>query len=381
MVYLDSAATTLQKPSAVARAAARAIQALASPGRGGHPPAMEAAETAYQCRQEAAGLFGLADPERVIFTLNATHALNIAIKSLVRWGDTVVVSGYEHNAVTRPLTALDCNIRIAGGKLFSHEEILREFDRLIDDEVSCVIVNHVSNVFGYILPVDDIADLCRTRGKPLILDASQSAGTVPFRMEELGCAFAAMPGHKGLYGPQGTGLLLVGEGENGEPLLEGGTGSRSLQQEMPDFLPDRLEAGTHNMPGIAGLLEGIRFVRGKGEENILRHEQKLVKLAADKLKLIPGVGVFRAEKGERQAGVLSFVVEGKDCEEVGEYLGRRQIAVRAGLHCAPYAHRTAGTLETGTVRASFSAFNTPEDAVKLAAAVRGIAVGLRNGEK
>ncbi len=369
MVYLDSAATTLQKPPAVARAMAQAVNHLASPGRGGHRPAMEAAEIAFDCRQAAAELFHLSDPENVIFTLNATHALNLAIKSLVKPGDTVVTSGYEHNAVTRPLAALGCQIKVARGALFEPGELLTAFDRLVTPEVSCVVCTHVSNVFGYILPIKEIAGLCRARKVPLILDASQSAGAVPIRMDELGCAFVGMPGHKGLYGPQGTGLLLVEAGRMTEPLLEGGTGSLSARQDMPDFLPDRLEAGTHNMPGIAGLLEGIRYVQAQGEGKILRHEQALTALAARELGRLPGVTAYSARRPETQSGVLSFVMEGIDCEEVGEWLGERDIAVRAGLHCAPYAHETAGTLETGTVRISFSGFNTPAEVMKLVSVV------------
>lgn len=372
MIYLDSGATTLQKPPAVARAMAQAVGRMASPGRGGHKPAMLAAETVFQCRETAARLFHLEEPENVVFTMNATHALNLAIKTLVKPGDTVVVSGYEHNAVTRPLAALGCQIRVARGPLFEPEVILAEFDRLITGEVSCVICTHVSNVFGYILPVREIAGLCRERGIPLILDASQSAGALPVHMDELGCAFACMPGHKGLYGPQGTGLLLVGAGQEGSPLLEGGTGSLSALQEMPEFLPDRLEAGTHNVPGIAGLLEGLRFVMARGEDNILRHERALVARAAAGLSGISGARVFATGDPKTQSGVLSFLLEGVDCEAVGEYLGERGIAVRAGLHCAPYAHETVGTLKTGTVRVSFSAFNRPAEAGSLVSAVAGI---------
>lgn len=372
MIYLDSGATTLQKPPAVARAMAQAVGRMASPGRGGHKPAMLAAETVFQCRETAARLFHLEEPENVVFTMNATHALNLAIKTLVKPGDTVVVSGYEHNAVTRPLAALGCQIRVARGPLFEPEVILAEFDRLITGEVSCVICTHVSNVFGYILPVREIAGLCRERGIPLILDASQSAGALPVHMDELGCAFACMPGHKGLYGPQGTGLLLVGAGQEGSPLLEGGTGSLSALQEMPEFLPDRLEAGTHNVPGIAGLLEGLRFVMARGEDNILRHERTLVARAAAGLSGISGARVFATGDPKTQSGVLSFLLEGVDCETVGEYLGERGIAVRAGLHCAPYAHETAGTQKTGTVRVSFSAFNRPAEAGSLVSAVAGI---------
>ena len=358
MIYLDSAATAMQKPAAVARAMGFALSHMASPGRGGHRPAMLAGDTAFRCRQEAAELFHVDSPENVVFTLNATHALNIAIKSLVAPGDTVLISGYEHNAVTRPLYALpDVTVKTAAAPLFDQRAMLGEFARLMTPEVTAVVCTHVSNVFGYILPIEQIAALCRQRGKRLIVDASQSAGSLPVYLDELRADFIAMPGHKGLYGPQGTGLLLCGC-KDIKPLLEGGTGSASLRQDMPDFLPDRLEAGTHNVTGLAGLLEGIRYVRRTGEARILAQERSLVSLAAEGLRRL---GRFTVFSGEAQAGVCSFVPRGLDCEALGEALGGRGIAVRAGLHCAPLAHRTAGTLDTGTVRLSVSAFNRAEE--------------------
>ncbi len=360
MIYLDSAATTLQKPPAVAAAAAGAIRGMTTPGRGGHRWAMAAARTAFDCRELAAELFGVHDPDQVVFTFNATHALNLAIRSLVRPGDTVVISGWEHNAVTRPLHAIgDVTVKTAAGPLFDREAALAAFARLIGPEVSAVITTHVSNVFGFVLPVEDIAALCRARGVPLIVDASQSAGCLPVSLEGWGAAFVAMPGHKGLYGPQGTGLLLCAA--QTRPLLCGGTGSLSLQQEMPDFLPDRLEAGTHNMPGIAGLLEGLRFVRERGPERIRAREDALLDQMAAGLARLEGAEVFRAPDPSAQAGVLSFRVAGRDCEELGQALSERGVAVRAGLHCAPLAHRSAGTLDTGTVRASVSAFTARTD--------------------
>ena len=238
--------------------------------------------------------------------------------------------------------------------------------------VDVVICNHVSNVFGFVQPVEKVAALCRSRGVPLIVDASQSAGILPINMKSLGAAYIAMPGHKGLYGPQGTGVLLCGDGQMPKPLLEGGTGSISLSQEMPDFLPDRIEAGTHNMPGIAGLLAGVRFVRRQGTQAVLRHEHALTCRTAESLRRLPGVEAFAHPGCLAQAGVVSFRVPGRDVETVGEALARRGIAVRAGLHCAPLAHRTAGTLDTGTVRVSFSAFNTPQEADRLAEAVEDI---------
>lgn len=355
MIYLDSAATTLQKPPEVAVAAARAIRRLASPGRGGHRPAMEAARLAFSCREEAAALFRVPTPEQVVFTASATHGLNLAIQTLVRPGARVALSGYEHNAVTRPLHALGAQLLVARAPLFQPEAMAAAFQAQLDLGAEAAVCTHVSNVFGYILPMEEIARLCRERGVPLIIDASQSAGVLPLDFQTLGADFIAMPGHKGLYGPQGTGLLLCGRMP--EPLLQGGTGSESVRQEMPDFLPDRAEPGTHNIPGIAGLLEGLRFVRRLGPETIARRERRLLRQLGEGLREMPGVQTFYAPGGVSQTGVLSFRLSGRDCEEVGEALADRGFALRAGLHCAPLAHRTAGTLDTGTVRASLSAFS------------------------
>lgn len=372
MIYLDSAATTYQKPPAVEAAMVEALRTMSSPGRGGYPAAMAAAAAAFDCRSELAELYGLENPEQVVFTMNATHALNIAIKTLVPPGGRAVISGYEHNAVTRPLAALKADVKIAEAPLFQPEAAAEAFAKLVDEKVDAVICTHVSNVFGFIQPVEAVAAICRARGVPLIIDDSQAAGVLPLNMAELGAAFAAMPGHKGLYGPQGTGVLLCGDGVTPRTLLEGGTGSLSLQQEMPDFLPDRLEAGTHNMPGIAGLLAGVRYVRNRGLEAICRRERQLAQMAAAELRELPGVTVHARPDQHAQAGVLSFTAEGREVESLGESLAQRGIAVRAGLHCAPLAHRSAGTLDSGTVRISFSDFNTSEEVLQLISAVREI---------
>ena len=372
MIYLDSAATTFQKPPEVAAAMERALAVMSSPGRGGYPEAMAAAETAFACRSELAELFGLRDAERVVFTMNATHALNIAIKSLVSPGGRAVISGYEHNAVTRPLAALGAETAVAAGPLFRPEAVTAAFERLITPETQAVICCHVSNVFGFIQPVEAVAALCRSRGVPLIIDASQSAGVVSLDMDALGAAFIAMPGHKGLYGPQGTGVLLCGEHIPVRPLMEGGTGSMSLRQEMPDFLPDRLEAGTHNMPGIAGLLAGVRYVRRRGTGEICRREREMTLVLAEGLRQLPGVQVFAEPGLGNQTGVLSVTAEGRDCEALAQALAERGTAVRAGLHCAPLAHRTAATLDTGTVRLSLSDFNTPEEVFQVLESFRRI---------
>ena len=372
MIYLDSAATTFQKPPSVTAAMQDALLTMSSPGRGGYPAAMKAAETAFQCRSELAELFGVGNPERVVFTSSATHGLNIAIKSLVPPGGKAVVSGYEHNAVTRPLTALGAEVSAAEAPLFRQSEVAAAFDRLIVPGTDAVICNHISNVFGFIQPVEAIAAMCRERGVPFIIDASQSAGVLPLNLDRLEAAFIAMPGHKGLYGPQGTGVLLCGENIPVRTLLEGGTGSLSMQQEMPDFLPDRLEAGTHNMPGIAGLLAGVRFVKQRGMANILNHERRLTLLAAEGIRMLPGAKVLAMPGLREQAGALSFVPLKKDVEEVGTRLAEQGIAVRTGLHCAPFAHKSAGTLDTGTVRVSFSDFNTRLEVYRLLAVLHDL---------
>lgn len=370
MIYLDSAATSLQKPAQVSRAVSYAIQNLSSPGRGGYASSMSAAETVLDCRMALAKLFSVAEPERVVFTSSCTHSLNVALKSLIAPGDRVVVSGYEHNAVIRPLYALGAKVDVAEGRLFAPEEIIRAFEEKLPG-AACAICCHVSNVFGYILPLAEIAALCRRYEVPLIVDAAQSAGAVEIDCSRLGCDFAAMPGHKGLLGPQGTGVLLCC-GDAARPLLEGGTGSASEEESMPSFLPDRLEAGTHNVPGIAGLLAGVRWVEKTSVATVLRHERKLASVFMDEAEKCPGVFVFRAGDGAYQTGVVSVRFENLDCEDAARKLGKQGVAVRAGLHCAPLAHRTVGTLRGGTVRFSFSPFNTIREAEAAARALRRI---------
>ena len=254
MIYLDSGATSFRKPPAVYRAVEKAMRTCANPGRGGYSAAMNAAQTVYDCREAAAELFACR-PEQVVLTTSCTHGLNIAIRSLVKPGNKVVVSGFEHNAVVRPLHALGAEIRVAGRRLFDWDDTMEDFARSLKG-ADAAVFTHVSNVFGYILPVGEMAAMCRRAGVPFNVDAAQSAGSLPVKLSELGADFIAMPGHKGLLGPQGTGLLLCAR--SGEPLLCGGTGSQSLSREMPEALPERLEAGTLNVPGYAGLTQGLR---------------------------------------------------------------------------------------------------------------------------
>ena len=377
MIYFDNAATTLQKPAAVKRAVCRALDQMTSPGRGGYRASMLAAETAYRCREVAAELFHVEKPEHIVFTHNATHGLNMAIKSTIRRGDRVVISSFEHNSVVRPLQAVGAEVTVVRCDPFAQTAAVRAFAERILPETKLVVCNHVSNVFGAILPVERIAALCRARGIPFILDASQSAGVLEIDAAALGADFIAMPGHKGLYGPQGIGILIC-KNPPENTLIEGGTGGDSLRFDMPEDLPDRLEAGTHNMLGISGLLEGLRFVKKRGIGEILYQERKLLRQLVQGLNNIPGIQAYVARSPLVQTGVLSFVLDGIDCEAAAEALGETDVAVRAGLHCSPLAHTSAGTLGSGTVRVSFSAFNTGKEVDRFLQIAGRVAKRLRN---
>lgn len=362
MIYLDNGATSFRKPLAVSKAMAAAMATCANPGRGGYPEAMAADRQIFRCRERAAELFDCL-PEQVVFTSNCTHGLNMAIRTLVKPRAKVVISGFEHNAVTRPLHLLGARSMVAGRKLFDQADTLSRFEDALKAGVDAAVFTHVSNVFGYILPVEEMAALCRKYGVPFIVDAAQSAGSLPVKLGAWQADFVAMPGHKGLLGPQGTGLLLCGRLP--EPLLAGGTGSESINQNMPDFLPDRGEAGTMNVPGIAGLEAGLCYLSHVGVENIGRREAKEAQCCAAGLRKQG----FQVYSGPNQSGTVSFVPDG-DCEQTAQFLAQRGIAVRAGFHCAPLAHESAGTLETGTVRVSFGHDAAPWQTQKFLHAVK-----------
>lgn len=359
MIYLDNAATTLVKPKSVERAMLRAIQTCANPGRGGYRAAMHAAKLVYSCRETAAELFGLDNPTRVVFTQNATHALNIAIKSQLRNGGHAVVSGYEHNSVIRPLTALEehgVSFTIAYAPLFSPKAQIAALERAIRPDTVCIICNHISNVFGCIQDITAVNELCRKRRLKLILDLSQSAGVVPVSLQALTeTTFLCMPGHKGLYGPQGTGILICCKGNEHYSILQGGTGSESQNLRQPEDLPEGLESGTLNVPGIAGLAEGLKFILRETPANIGAWEKELKEYFLHKACNISNLRVFHDR--HHQSGVVSVTSNRCPPEVLGTRLADMGFCLRAGLHCAPVAHQSAGTLPQGTLRISFSAFN------------------------
>lgn len=352
MIYLDHGATSFPKIASVKNASLWAMTHCGNPGRGGYPASMEAARVVYGCRELASELFDC-EPEQVVFTQNCTHGLNIAINSLVKPGSKVLISGFEHNAVTRPLHHRNVQTVVAGRKLFDWADTLSQFEDGLKSGVSAAVFTHCSNVFGYILPVEEMAQLCRMYRVPFVVDAAQSAGKLPVSLKSWGANYVAMPGHKGLLGPQGTGILLCGDSP--KPLLQGGTGTESVLQSMPSELPERLEAGTVNVPGIAGLRAGLQFVKSTGPDTIFKREQKAAKNVAKGLKKMG----YRVFFGENQGGTVSFVGT-RDCQEIADSLAKYGIAVRAGLHCAPLAHESAGTLESGTVRVSFGHDATPQ---------------------
>ena len=368
MIYLDNAATTFPKPPEVIRAMAGVEEKMgANPGRGGHRLSLRAGRVVEHCREEAARLLHVSHPDRILFTANCTEALNLAISGTLRRGDEVICSYAEHNAVMRLLDRYVTRGEITVHMLAPDERGILSpaaLRRAISRKTALVIIAHASNVTGLIQPIAQLGAVCRERGVPLLVDAAQTAGMADVSPDVLCADMVAMPGHKGLYGPQGTGLLLCNHPVM--PLLHGGTGSLSKLQTMPDMLPDRLESGTHNMPGIAGLLEGIRYVQRTGVETIAAHEHRLTAQAVELLRHTEGIRLFWCEGFRHQTGVLSFIVEGIDCEELGEAMARQGVALRAGLHCAPLAHRTVGTLKTGTVRFSPSAFNTSRQVVQFA---------------
>jgi cysteine desulfurase family protein len=364
-IYLDNAATSYPKPESVYQAVMHAMRDVgASPGRGGHRRSLEAGRIMFQAREAAAALFSVPDSSRIIFTHSATEALNMALRGILVPGDHVITSSMEHNSLARPLHLLQqqgilLTIIQAGsdGRIDP-----TDVARALTPQTRMIAVGHVSNVSGTIQPIAAIAAIAREAGALFLLDAAQSAGCVPINVVSCGIDLLAVPGHKGLYGPQGTGLLYVAAGVPLKPLLTGGTGTNSTSEDQPVSLPDGFEAGTHNLPGIAGLKAGMEFVLEQGAAVIGDHERCLVTYAIERLQEVPGITLHCPADAALRAAVLSFTVAGHDSSAIAFQLDQRfDIAVRAGLHCAPRAHRSLGTFPDGTVRMSPGWFTTRED--------------------
>lgn len=361
MIYLDNAATTYPKPPSVRAAVNEALLRYgANPGRGGHAMAMASAEQVYACREELAALFGLPDPSGVCFTANCTGALNTVIKGLLREGGHAVISGYEHNSVIRPLKALS-GVTYTEAEVYPGEpqRTVESFRRAIRPNTRLILCTHASNVFGFRLPVRELGELAGRYRIPFAVDAAQSAGLLPLDMQRDHIDFLCMPGHKALYGPMGTGALLCNGDIRLIPLTEGGTGSRSRLSEQPEELPDRFESGTVNVPGICGLCAGVRFVRQHGVEALAAQEIARMCRLYDALDGVPGIRLYTPRPDlSVTVPMVTLNVKGLPSEETAAQLAAAGVAVRAGLHCAPSAHRRMGTLTEGAVRLCPSCFTT-----------------------
>ncbi|MGN0763702.1 MAG: aminotransferase class V-fold PLP-dependent enzyme [Aristaeellaceae bacterium] len=363
MIYLDNAATSYPKPPQVIRAMAGTLEKLgANPGRGGHRLAVCAGRVVQRCREELAELAGIQHPERVIFTHSCTESLNLAISGTLHEGDEVLCSHGEHNAVMRLLdryaAAGQITVRVLPpdetGVLQPHT-----LQRMISPKTALVIICHASNVTGVVQPVDRLGAVCRENGVPLLVDAAQTAGMLDVSLAALNADMVAMPGHKGLLGPHGTGVLILGEGMDPEPLMCGGTGSASESLRQPDMLPDRYESGTLNLPGIAGLLAGVKFVRAHQAE-IHQYEQHLARRLRSQLETMDRLTLLGHPDAPKM-GMVSFVPKGMDVSALSDDLDRSGVAVRGGLHCAPSIHTWLGTLQSGAVRASVGIYNTEQE--------------------
>jgi len=368
MIYLDNAATSFPKPPSVKEAMVKFMEEVgANPGRSGHLLSIEAARILYEAREALSLCFHVKDPSRIIFTLNATESINLALKGLLRPGDHVITSSVEHNSVMRPLRDLEKKGIQLSVLPCSQEGFLdpQEVEKNIKPHTKMIVLNHASNVTGTLLPIKEVGLISRTHGLLFLVDAAQTAGTFPIDIENDGIDLLAFTGHKSLYGPQGTGGLVIGERVKETemiPLKQGGTGSRSELEEQPDFLPDRFESGTPNGVGIAGLLAGVQFVLKKKVETIRDHELGLLKKLIEGLKSIPQVKLYGPEKLDDRIATLSFNLLKVSPSEVALRLEKGfGVLCRPGLHCAPSAHRTIGTFPEGTVRLSLSVFNTEEE--------------------
>jgi len=380
MIYLDNAATSWPKPPEVIRAMADFLERCGgNPGRSGHRLSIEAGRAVYEARDAVAELFHVADPLRVIFTLNATHALNIAMCGLLRPGDRVITTGIEHNSVMRPLRALEregVQLTVVPCRPDTTLDTA-ELARAAAPGTRLVVATHASNVTGALLPLLQISRIAHAAGALLLVDAAQTAGCVPLDVPALGVDLLAFSGHKSLLGPAGTGGLILGpDVDTGalQPLVRGGTGSRSEVQEQPEDLPDKFESGTPNGPGLAGLGAGVRYVLQRGVERIRGEEVAVTESLVHGLARIHGVTVHGPGDARERVGVVSFTVADMSVSEIGLRLDDEfGILSRVGLHCAPSAHRTLGTFPEGTVRFAPGLFTTRADIEAALRAVERIA--------
>lgn len=383
MIYLDNAATSFPKPPQVIEEQSRCLKEYCgNPGRGSHRLAMRASEAIYSCREAVADLFGSPRPERVIFTMNATASLNYAIKGLLREGDHVLISDMEHNAVFRPIYKLAREGRVTFDVFPTYptmgrgrtERVCAAVERMIRPDTRMLICVHASNLCSAVAPIEEIGEICRRRGVLFVVDAAQSAGHLPIDLGRMKIDALCAPGHKGLLGVQGTGILLLGDDVTADTLMEGGSGYNSLEGEMPEDAPERYEAGTLPTPAIVGLRAGIAEVRRRTVKRIGETESDLCRRLKDRLERIGGVRLFAPEA---EGGIVLFHAEGIPSDEMGRELDRLGFCVRTGFHCCALGHATLGTPPDGAVRVSPGIYNTPDEMDAFADAVERIAKGKR----
>ncbi len=375
-IYLDNAATSHPKPEQVYLAVDHALREIgASPGRGSYRQALAASRLLFETRESLAKLFGISDSARIIFTGSTTEALNLAICGLLRPGDHAITTTMEHNSVVRPLhraRGFGATVTQVSGDQHGFVAA-KDIAAAIQPETRLIAICHCSNVNGIIQPLEEIGQVARRAGIPLLVDAAQSAGVIPIPVRQAGISLLAAPGHKGLLGPQGTGFLYIGDDIDLNPLIAGGTGSHSSDLELPTTLPDRYESGTHNIPGIAGLKAGADFIRETGIAAIRAREARFVDQLIAGLGNLPKVRLQVPPADRERGGIVSFIVDGMDPGAIGFLLDREyDICVRAGLHCAPEAHRTIGTYPEGTVRVSPGWFTTDDDIATFVAAMTAL---------
>ncbi|MNI13680.1 putative cysteine desulfurase [compost metagenome] len=374
LVYLDHAATSWPKPPEVAAAMMDALQnSGANAGRGNHSLAIGAGRVMVRARNKLAELFSVSNAQDIAFTQNTTMGLNMAIKGTLQPGDHVITTMTEHNSVRRPLEFLRQTLGISIDYIQVDPEgqvDLLELQRTFRTDTKMMICNHSSNLLGSILPIGEIGDIAKSKGALFLVDAAQSAGSLIIDVKKMNIDLLAFPGHKGLLGPQGTGGLYIAPELDLIPLMQGGTGSQSENSGQPNVRPDRYEAGTQNGVGIAGLLAGVTKIMSLGPRNIHRQEWELTQKLMEGLSVVPGIRLLGPKLGSERSGIVSFVVEGQDSAEIAHRLDRKyNIAVRAGMHCTPLAHKAAYTLESGAVRASVGVTSTEEDVGRMVAAM------------
>jgi cysteine desulfurase family protein len=375
-LYLDNAASSHPKPESVYLTVDEVLRTVgANPGRASHALALKAGQLIIQTRQALAKLLSIPDPHRIIFTSNATEAINLGLKGLLNSGDHVITSSLEHNSVIRPLRALEkkgVDLTIVSADSQSHLAP-RSIEKAIQKNTRIIILTHASNVTGGILPIEEVAALAHKHGLLFMVDAAQTVGVLPISIDELKLDLLAASGHKGLMGPQGTGFLFIGSNVSLRPLIEGGTGSQSELEIQPDFLPDQMESGTLNTPGLAGLGAGVEFILQKSVEAIRRKELSLSRMLQDGLKENKKIRIYGHGQAEEGTSTLSFNISNMNPQLVASILDTAyDMAVRPGLHCAALAHRTLGTFPEGTVRVSPGFFNTENEIDSFLKAIKRI---------